>query len=99
MKNWIKIAIFVVLAASLITLTGLYCESCKHVKSLKFQVQQQAQVIDSLLARRMTIFDVKLQVTDKSKNIMYGRNNSGTMNMPQERTYTLSIDSININLK
>ncbi|MDR1627648.1 MAG: hypothetical protein LBR79_02600 [Oscillospiraceae bacterium] len=97
MKIWIKIAIYALLAAAIITLSGLYFESCKHVSSLKFQVKEQTHIIDSLLARRMTLFDVKLQVTDK--NIIHGRYNKGTINMPQERTYTLSIDSMNIKIK
>ncbi|MDR1552564.1 MAG: hypothetical protein LBS69_03750 [Prevotellaceae bacterium] len=99
MKIWIKIAIYALLVGAIITLSGLYFESCKHVSSLKFQVKEQTQVIDSLLARRMTLFDVKLQVTDKSKSVIHGRYNKGTINMPQERTYTLSIDSMNIKIK
>lgn len=99
MKSWIKIAIYAVLAAAVAIFCALYAESNKHVTSLKFQVEKQATTIDSLLKRRMTLFDVTLQVTDKSKNIMHGRYNKGTMNMPQERTYTLQIDSSNFTLK
>jgi hypothetical protein len=99
MKIWIKLAIYAALVSAFITMTALYVSSNRHIKTLKTQVKEQSAIIDSLLARRMTVFDVKLQVTDKSKSVMYGRHNQGTMNMPQERIYILKIDSVNVNMK
>ena len=56
-------------------------------------------MIDSLLNRRMTVFDVQLHVTDKSRFAIYGRYNKGTINVPNERRYELTIDSTNVSMK
>ncbi len=98
-KIWIKIIIYAVLAATILTMSILYIESNKHVRTLKSQVKEQSTIIDSLLTRRMNVFDVQLNVTDKSKNIIHGRYNKGTITMPQERVYKLSLDSTNVNIK
>jgi hypothetical protein len=98
-RIWIKLAIYAVLIVAIVTLGALYAESRKHVVTLKAQVKAQGVIIDSLLARRMTVVDVKLNVTDKSRNVVHGRYNKGTINMPQERTYKLEIDSTNIGIK
>ena len=71
----------------------------RHMKDLRVQVQEQSCVIDSLLKRRMTVFDVRLNVTDKSRFAIYGRYNKGTISVPNERTYTLELDSFNIRTK
>lgn len=96
---WIKVAIYAVLGAAIITMSSLYVESHQHVKTLKVQVKQQGVIIDSLLTRRMTVFDVQLSVTDKSRNVINGRYNKGSITMPQERLYKLSIDSSSVNIK
>jgi hypothetical protein len=98
-KLWIKIMIYAALAAAVITLGAMLGLSRQHVKTLKAQVREQSAIIDSLLMRRMTVFDVQLNVTDKSRNVIHGRYNKGTINMPQERTYTLEIDSMNVSVK
>lgn len=98
-KMWVKIAIYAVLAAAIITMSALYIESRKHVITLKNQVKQQSAIIDSLLTRRMTVFDVQLNVTDKSKNVIHGRYNKGSITMPQERIYRLSVDSTKVTIK
>lgn len=99
MKTWIKILIATILASAVCVMSVLYSESHKHVKTLKSQVQEQSAVIDSLLKRRMTLMDVDLYVTDKSRNVIYGRYNKGTITMPQERKYILEIDSTKIDIK
>lgn len=99
MKTWIKILIAAVLASAVCVMSVLYAESHKHVKTLKAQVTEQSTIIDSLLARRMTVFDVQLHVTDKSHNTIYGRYNKGTIYMPQERKYILEVDSVNVRMK
>ena len=66
---------------------------------LKQRTEEQSRVIDSLLARRMTVFDVQLHVQDKSKFAIHGQYNKGTINVPSIRTYELVIDSTSINVK
>jgi hypothetical protein len=99
MKTWISFLIHAIIAIIIAVLTTVCVGQTKHIKTLDKQVTEQSQVIDSLLKRRMTVFDCQLYVTDKSRSTIYGRYNRGTINMPQERTYTLVIDSTNINLK
>ena len=99
MKTWIKILIVAVAVAAVCVLGVLYAESHRHVKTLKAQVTEQSAIIDSLLKRRMTLLDVELYVTDKSRNIVYGRNNKGTITMPQERKYILEVDSVNVRME
>ena len=99
MKTWIKIIIYAIVAVSIMALIAIAIVQNGHIKTLKHQVIEQSQVIDSLLKRRMTVFDCQLYVTDKSRATIYGRYNRGTINMPHEKTYTLVIDSTNINLK
>ena len=96
MKTWVKILILAVLASAVCVMSVLYAESNRHVRTLKAQVQEQSAVIDSLLKRRMTLMDVDLYVTDKSRNVIYGRYNKGTITMPQERKYILEVDSISV---
>lgn len=95
-KIWVKIIIYVVLILGILTTSILYINSNRHIKTLKNQVKEQSVIIDSLLKRRMVVFDVELNVTDKSKSIIHGRYNKGTISMPQEKTYKLIIDSTNI---
>lgn len=66
---------------------------------LKQRTEEQSRVIDSLLNRRMTVFDVQMHIQDKSKFSIYGSHNKGTINVPNERTYTLEIDSVNMKVK
>lgn len=99
MKTWLKIVIAALLCTGIAVMSVLYAESHKHVKTLKAQVKEQSVVIDSLLKRRMTVFDVQLHVTDKSRNTIYGRYNKGTITMPQERKYILEVDSVNVRVK
>jgi hypothetical protein len=91
--------IVALMCTSIAVMSVLYAESHRHVKTLKAQVTEQSAIIDSLLKRRMTLLDVELYVTDKSRNIVYGRNNKGTITMPQERKYILEVDSANVRIK
>lgn len=92
--KWIVGIICVALIATLVV-SNVY--TTKHNKSLKAQVDEQSKIIDSLLARRMNVIDAKLYVTDKSKNVVYGKYNKGTIYVPQEKKYLLEIDSIILN--
>lgn len=93
MKSWIKIAIYVLTAATIAVLIVIATMQKRHLNSLEKQVEEQSIVIDSLLKRRMSVLDVKLNVTDKSRNIIYGRYNKGYIYQPQERVYRLEMDS------
>ena len=96
MKTWIKGIIYAVLAASICTLTAITIGQGKHLRTQKAQIKEQSIIIDSLLKRRMTVIDCQLMVTDKSRFAIYGRNNKGTINVPNDRTYHLAIDSTSI---
>lgn len=71
----------------------------RHIKSLKRQVADQTVFIDSLLKRRMTVMDVRLNVTDKSRNTIYGRYNKGTITIPTQKTYMLELDSVSMRVR
>jgi hypothetical protein len=77
----------------------LYSGSQKRVKEQSATMKKQYTIIDSLLNRRMTVFDVQLNVTDKSTNKIYGSFNKGSIGMSQERIYRLEIDSTKITVK
>ena len=70
--------------------------SCRQVRTLSLQVAEQHQVIDSLLARRMTVMDVQMHVTDRSTSKVYGRYNKGTITLETAKKYILEVDSFNI---
>ena len=106
MKNWIKIAIDIVIIVCVIGASAAITILSENLKSktevcaeLKKRSDEQSRVIDSLLARRMTVFDVQMHIQDKSKFSIYGSHNKGTINVPNERTYTLEVDSINMKIK
>ena len=42
------------------------------------------------------MMDVKLYVTDRSKNNIYGRYNKGTITIPTVKTYKLEVDSVRV---
>ena len=96
MKTYLKIIIYAAIAVAIATLLAVSITQGKHIKSLKAQVAEQSAVIDSLLARRMTVFDVHLSVTDKSTNKIYGRYNKGTIQMPSTKSYMLEMDSVSM---
>ena len=98
MKKWIWIVWAALLAVTAVATTTATLES-SHRRSLSKQVKEQSEVIDSLLRRDQPLLDVKLFVTDKSVNKIYGRYNRGTISMPQERRYILEVDSMNMKIK
>jgi hypothetical protein len=98
-RYFFRILTYTILAASIAVLSALYTGTVKHNKSLKIQVKEQSVIIDSLLKRKTYNFEVKLNVTDKSRNNIYGRYNKGTIEMPSVKTYMLEIDSTSINFK
>lgn len=102
MKKWIIIAaaIYFAVTACTISILSVQLNSSKKVcANLQERTEEQSRVIDSLLARRMTVFDVQLHVQDKSKFAIHGQYNKGTINVPSIRTYELVIDSTSINVK
>lgn len=90
---WIVMAVLVLAAA---TAGSAAIAQHRHLKSLKKQVADQTVIIDSLLKRRMTVMDVRLNVTDKSRNTIYGRYNKGTITIPTQKTYLLELDSVSM---
>ena len=98
MKSWAKIIIYAITAIAISTLATTSILQARHNKSLKLQVKEQSRIIDSLLNRRMTVFDVKLNVTDKSVNKIYGRYNTGHIIMPSSKSYVLQLDSVSMNV-
>ena len=77
-------AVMAVITSLAITIASL---EGSHRRSLAKQVKEQSVVIDSLLKRKPTMMDVKLYVTDKSRNNIYGRYNKGTITIPTIKTY------------
>ena len=96
MKLWIKIALIASFVTALTVSSTVAALRGRHLKDMRQTVTEQRMVIDSLLKRRMTVVDVKLNVTDKSRFAIYGRYNRGTISVPNERTYTLEIDSFSL---
>ena len=99
MKLWIKLIIYAVLTLIIVTLTTISISQRKHLSTLKQTVNNQQIVIDSLLNKHSIVFEVELNVTDKSKLTIYGKNNAGEILVPAEKTYILQVDSTNISLK
>lgn len=102
MKKWIIIVAAAYFAATTATISVLSFQLKSRTEvcnNLKERAAEQSRVIDSLLNRRMTVFDVQLHVQDKSKFAIYGSHNKGTINVPNERTYTLEVDSVNMKVK
>ena len=89
-----------VAAAAMVTLCAVLAValagSRKQAGTLASQVAEQHQVIDSLLARRMTVMDVSMHVTDRSTSKVYGRYNKGTITLETAKRYILEVDSFNI---
>ena len=108
-RYFIRIIIYVALVASIAVTAALYRGSVKHNKSLKAQVKEQSIIIENQshtieeLTKIKTYnyqFEVKLDVTDKSKYNIYGRNNAGTIIAPNQKQYELKIDSTSfVNMK
>lgn len=102
MKKWIWIILAGYFAATTATISVLSFQLKSRTEvceNLKERTDEQSRVIDSLLKRRMTVFDVQMHVRDQSKFTIYGKYNKGTINVPNERTYTLEIDSVNMKVK
>lgn len=99
MSSKIKWIIYAALAlVTAVSLTFGIAEGA-HRRSLQKQLKAQSVIIDSLLCRPQALMDVKLYVTDRSVNKIYGRYNKGFITMPQERKYILEVDSIRTTLK
>lgn len=86
-------AVMAVITSLAITIASL---EGSHRRSLAKQVKEQSVVIDSLLKRKPAMMDVKLYVTDRSKNNIYGRYNKGTITIPTQKIYKLEIDSVKV---
>ena len=102
MKKWIWIILAGYFAGTITTISVLSFQLKSRTEvctNLKERTAEQSRVIDSLLNRRLTVFDVQLHVQDKSKFAIYGSHNKGTINVPNERKYVLEVDSVNLKVK
>ena len=97
MKLYVKIIIYVIVSSLIAILSILYGLTKKQNVVYAKRIERQDIIIDSLIARRMHVFDVKMTVTDKSKSIVYGKYNKGTITMPTEKIYILDFDTLKIN--
>lgn len=98
MKNKIKWIVAAAVAVVFVVVTTVAVMQRSKIRILKDRTKEQSEVIDSLLARRMHLYDVSLTVTDKSKYSV-GRYNKGTIAMPTEKRYILQIDSTSVRIK
>lgn len=94
--KWVSIAACVMALAVTIFVAAY---QGKTIRKQNQTIMFQQEVIDSLLNRRMVVFDVSLAVTDKSRFSVYGKYNKGTINVPSEKTYILEIDSSRVEMK
>ena len=99
MKKIVKIIAYIILLSIIAILSALLSGTGKQNKILRNQVSEQSKVIDSLLTRRMTVYDITLNVTDRSTNKINGKFSKGIISMPQVRTYRLEIDSVNFSVR
>lgn len=90
----IEVAVCAVLFLVIGIILAISIERKNQVCILKKQVIEQSIIIDSLLQRRMNVFDINMQVTDRTKTYVYGRYNKGTISIPQQKDYKLTIDSV-----
>lgn len=99
MKNWIKAIIYAVLSATIVSLSVLSTVQGRHLKDVRKQVAEQSMVIDSLLTIKRTVFEINMDVTDKSVFKVNGSHNKGEIHVPSDRTYHLVIDSVNVKMR
>lgn len=66
----------------------------KEKKEYMKVLVKQNEIIDSLVnsPRWSVVLDIDLAVTDKSKFDVNGKNNSGTIFIPQEKKYVLEVE-------
>lgn len=98
-KKYAKIIGYIVASAIVISSVTFSCVTQNRTKDLSAQVKNQNKIIDSLLHRRMEVYDVTLHVTDQSKSTIYGKYNKGSIIVPQEKKYILELDSVSISKK
>ena len=99
MKIWIKTIIYAVLVSTIISLSVLSAVQGRHLKDMRKQVAEQSVVIDSLLVLKRTVFEINMEVTDKSVFKVNGSHNKGSISVPSDRTYHLIIDSCNVKMR
>lgn len=99
MKAWIKMCIYAVISVVVTALSVLSVYQGRHLKDMRRTVQEQSMVIDSLLTIKRTVFEIDMQVTDKSVFKVNGSHNKGEIHVPSDRTYHLVIDSVNVKMR
>lgn len=96
----ILIIISVILLGGNIFMGYEWNRTYKEKKDYFEVIVKQNEIIDSLVNTPPRLnMEVKMNLTDKSKFEINGKNNSGTINVPTHRTYVLEVeyDSVSIN--
>lgn len=103
MKTKVFLIIIGILIAGVTATSIGWGTTHKQSKERLETIEFQRVTIDSLLAlppaesNELTI-ELKMDVTDKSHLTVNGKGNSGTINVPTERKYTIEIDSTSFNV-
>jgi len=90
----ILIVISVILLGGNVFFSYEWHKSHKTKKEYFSLIEKQSATIDSLVNHpaKSVRMEVKMDLTDKSKFEINGKNNSGTINVPNERKYILEIE-------
>lgn len=90
MNKWIIIILSVLLCVSV---TGWILTE-RTAKDRGRRIDEQSEVIDSLLSlppSQSLSLDVYMELTDKSKFEVNGKNNQGTITVPSDKSYVLEV--------
>lgn len=92
MKSKIKIIVIAIVLIALGVASTGWITGMQINRKQSARIEEQAKVIDSLLNLPPTIsVSARMDVTDKSKIDVNGKNNQGTINVPTERVYVLEL--------
>lgn len=90
----ILICLVILLCGGLVFTSYEWNKTNKEKKQYFSLIEKQNAIIDSMVnnpAKSVTV-KVEMQVADKSKFTINGKNNSGTINVPTEKIYVLQVD-------
>ena len=98
MNKWILI---IVLVINIIGICGcLWCNisTTNHLKKALFEQREDIQEVMSKLPPSVAV-DCHLAVEDKSKMTINGKGNSGSISVPQDKTYYLELKMDSVSIK
>mgnify|MGYP004442477343 CR=1 FL=1 len=67
-----------------------------RVKDLNKRIDEQADTITYLTENPSQTVELTLNLTDKSRIEVNGKNNQGTISVPTDRVYELVVDSLKV---